>query len=66
VGKGFRLDAFRKPLKAMDGFQERQDGSMRVCERHQDETPCWHSVFSPGIAAVALGFIRYSEQKRST
>jgi hypothetical protein len=34
----------------MDGFRERQEGSMRVCERHQDETPCWHSVFSPGIA----------------
>ena len=36
----------------MDGFRARQDGSMRVSEKPLDETPCWHSVFSPGIAVL--------------
>ena len=41
--KGIGLKAFRKPLKAMDGF-------MRVCEKLLGQSPCWHSLFSAGIA----------------
>jgi hypothetical protein len=43
--KGIDLKAFRKPLKAMDGFRERQDGFMRVCEKLLGQSPCWHSLF---------------------
>ena len=32
MSKRLRFDAIRKPLKAMDGFRERQDGFMCVCE----------------------------------
>jgi hypothetical protein len=48
--KGIGLKAFRKPLKAMDGFRERQDGFMRVCEKLLGQSPCWHSLFSAGMA----------------
>jgi len=36
----------------MDGFRERQDGFMRVCETLLRQPPCWHSLFSAGIAVV--------------
>jgi hypothetical protein len=52
--KGIGLKAFRKPLKAMDGFRERQDGFMRVCEKLLGQSPCWHSLFSAGIAVNIL------------